>query len=70
MRAMVADLVPPHRRATAYGLYAALGGVAAPLGGALTGLLYEVSITALVGTVLAIQAVALTLLPRRAAADR
>ncbi|WP_280356138.1 MFS transporter [Nocardia otitidiscaviarum] len=70
MRAVVADLVPPHRRATAYGLYAALGGVAAALGGALTGLLYEVSIAALVGTVLAIQVVALALLPRRAAAER
>lgn len=49
LRAVVADLVPPPRRATAYGLYAAIIGVATAVGGgALTGLLYEVSIPILI----------------------
>lgn len=62
MRAVVADLVGPDRRATAYGIYAAASGVAAALGGTITGLLYEVSIPALIGVVVAIQAAALILL--------
>lgn len=62
MRAVVADLVGPERRATAYGMYAALIGVAAALGGTITGVLYEVSIPALIGVVVAVQAAALLLL--------
>ncbi|QLY28592.1 MFS transporter [Nocardia huaxiensis] len=61
MRAVVADLVGPQRRATAYGVYAAAGGVALAAGGALTGLLYDVSIPVLVLTLLAMQAAALGL---------
>ncbi|MGE2737557.1 MFS transporter [Mycolicibacterium vaccae] len=69
LRAVVADLVEPGRRATAYGMYAAVIGAAAAVGGALTGFLYSQSITALIGVVAAIQVAALGLLPavRRAA---
>ncbi|MGE2731956.1 MFS transporter [Mycolicibacterium vaccae] len=69
LRAVVADLVEPGRRATAYGMYAAVIGAAAAAGGALTGFLYSQSITALIGVVAAIQVAALGLLPavRRAA---
>lgn len=59
LRAVVADLVPPQRRATAYGLYAAVLGVATAAGGTLTGLLYEHSITALIAVVIAVQILAL-----------
>jgi len=62
LRATVADLVPPGRRATAYGIYAGVIGGAALVGGALLGALYDVSVTALIGVVVAIQAVALLLL--------
>ncbi|MBY6386604.1 MFS transporter (plasmid) [Rhodococcus erythropolis] len=62
LRAVVADLVPPPRRATAYGLYAAIIGVATAVGGALTGLLYEVSIPILIGTVVTIQILAVVCL--------
>jgi MFS family permease len=62
LRATVADLVPAGRRATAYGVFAGIMGAATLAGGALTGVLYEYSIPALVITVAAIQAVALALL--------
>jgi MFS family permease len=62
LRATVADLVPVGRRATAYGLFAGIMGAATLAGGALTGILYDYSIPALVITVAAIQAVALALL--------
>lgn len=62
LRATVADLVPPGRRATAYGLFAAVMGVAAAAGGALAGVLYDVSVSALVITTIAVQATALVLL--------
>lgn len=62
LRAMVADLVPAPRRATAYGVFAAVVGVATLAGGALTGALYAVSVPALVATVIAVQAAALVLL--------
>jgi MFS family permease len=62
MRAVVADLVPPRRRATAYGLYAGVLGGAAALGGALIGWLYEVSIPLMTWTVVGVQAVAVALL--------
>ena len=48
LRAVVADLVAPARRASAYGLYAAVLGVATAAGGAITGYLYEHSITVLI----------------------
>lgn len=62
LRATVADLVPVGRRATAYGIYAGVIGGASLVGGALLGALYDVSLTALVAGVIAIQVVALALL--------
>ncbi|MBX7432889.1 MFS transporter [Mycobacterium sp. Y57] len=63
LRAVVADLVEPARRATAYGVYAAVIGVAAAAGGALTGLLYSRSVALVIVVVVAIQAAALAVLP-------
>lgn len=62
LKATVAELVPPARRATAYGIYAGIIGAATLAGGTLTGALYTYSIPALVITVAAIQAAALALL--------
>lgn len=62
LRATVADMVGPRRRATAYGIFAAVVGVATAGGGILAGSLYEVSIPALVVVTVAIQLVALVLL--------
>lgn len=64
VKALVADLVEPARRATAYGVFAAGQGVAATLGGLLAGWLYEWSVTALVVFVAATQLVAAALLAR------
>jgi MFS family permease len=61
LRAVVADLVAPPRRATAYGVFAAGLGAATAAGGALTGWLYDTSVTTLVITVAVIQAVAVVL---------
>jgi MFS family permease len=69
LRAVVADLVAPPRRATAYGLFAAGLGAATAAGGALTGWLYDTSIPALVVTVAVIQiaaiGLAITVIARR-----
>jgi MFS family permease len=62
VKALVAQLVPTGRRATGYGLFAAVQGGAAVAGGALAGALYDRSIPALVATVAVLQAVALGLL--------
>ena len=62
LRATIADLIPSSRRATAYGVYAAVIGVAAALGGALAGLLYSVSLGALVAATIVIQVAALVFL--------
>nr|WP_245545869.1 MFS transporter [Nocardia higoensis] len=62
LKAVVADLVAPGRRATAYGLYAAVIGVATAVGGAVTGLLYQLSIPALITTVAVIQLAAIAAL--------
>lgn len=59
LRAVVADLVPGPRRATAYGVFAGVLGAATFGGGALTGALYGRSIPALIVTVAGIQAAAL-----------
>ncbi|HEU0192304.1 MAG TPA: MFS transporter [Mycobacterium sp.] len=59
LRAVVADLVAPPRRATAYGVFAAGLGAATAAGGALTGWLYDVSTGALVASVIVIQLLAL-----------
>lgn len=48
VKALVADLVPAPRRATAYGVFAAVQGGAALVGGALAGILYEADPAALV----------------------
>ncbi len=62
VKALVADLVPRDRRATAYGLFAAVQGAGALAGGLLTGALYEWSVTALVIGVAVVQLIALPLL--------
>lgn len=62
VKALVADLVPGDRRATAYGVFAGVQGGAAVLGGTLAGALYEVSLPALVAVIAATQVVALVLL--------
>ncbi|MBO0842204.1 MAG: MFS transporter, partial [Nocardioides sp.] len=62
LRATVADLAPAARRATAFGVYAAVLGAGTFVGGAVTGALYDVSIRALVITVVAIQVAAVVLL--------
>jgi MFS family permease len=62
VKALVADLVPPGRRASAYGLFAALQGAGALAGGAAAGALYQHSVTTLTLAVLASQAGAMALL--------
>ena len=62
VKALVADLVPSGRRATAYGVFAAVQGGAALAGGALAGALYERSLPALVVVVALTQVAALVLL--------
>jgi len=62
MRAVVADIVAPGRRATAYGIFGAVVGVAAFLGGVVSGALYEVSIPALVAVTVCFQAAAMVVL--------
>jgi MFS family permease len=64
VKALVAQLVPAGRRATGYGMFAAVQGVAAVAGGALAGWLSARSVPALVGTVAALQLAALALLLR------
>ncbi len=59
LRATIAGLIPRARRASAYGVYAAVLGVAAAIGGALAGWLYGVSIPALIIVTAVIQAAAL-----------
>jgi MFS family permease len=62
VKALVADLVPRHRRATAYGLFAAVQGVGALAGGVAAGALYQQSRTALITAVVITQFVALVVL--------
>lgn len=62
LRATIADLVAPGRRATAYGLFGAVIGAGALAGGVLAGVLYQTSIPALVLVTAAIQLAALVLL--------
>jgi MFS family permease len=61
-KALVADLVPAFRRATAYGVFAAVQGAAAIAGGVMAGALYEHSLPILIAAVAATQAVAFVLL--------
>ncbi|MEW1586443.1 MFS transporter [Micromonospora vinacea] len=62
VKAMVADLVPRERRATAYGIFAAVQGAGALAGGAAAGLLYDRSVSSLIVAVVLSQAVALLML--------
>jgi hypothetical protein len=62
VKALVAELVPPPRRATAYGMFAAVQGGAAVLGGTMAGALYSRSVPALVAAVAVTQVVTLVLL--------
>jgi len=64
VKALVAQLVPPAKRATGYGLFAAIQGAAAVAGGVLAGALSERSVPALVVVVGLLQVVALVLLVR------
>jgi predicted MFS family arabinose efflux permease len=65
VKALVADLVPRHRRATAYGVFAAVQGAGALVGGVAAGALYQQSRTALVVAVALSQALALLVLVAR-----
>jgi MFS-type transporter involved in bile tolerance (Atg22 family) len=62
VKALVADLVPRHRRATAYGLFAAVQGAGALAGGVAAGWFYQQSRTALIIAVAVSQAIALLVL--------
>jgi predicted MFS family arabinose efflux permease len=62
VKALVADLVPSARRATAYGIFAAVQGSAAVLGGAMAGALYQRSLPLLIILVGALQLASLVLL--------
>jgi sugar phosphate permease len=62
VKALVADLVPAAKRATAYGVFAAVQGSAAVAGGAMAGALYSRSLPALIAAVSVTQLVALVLL--------
>ena len=62
VKALVADLVPASRLATAYGVFAAIQGAAAIGGGVMAGALYERSLPILIAAVAASQVVALILL--------
>jgi Major Facilitator Superfamily len=64
VKALVAQLVPAGRRATGYGMFAAVQGVAALAGGVLAGWLSSRSVPALVLVVGVLQAAALVLLVR------
>jgi MFS family permease len=70
VKAMVADLVPRGRRATAYGIFAAVQGAGALVGGITAGALYQRSLSALVGLTAFSQVVALILLVRTLSAER
>jgi MFS family permease len=62
VKALVADLVPAAKRATAYGVFAAVQGAAAIGGGVMAGALYEQSLPILIAAVVATQIIALLLL--------
>jgi predicted MFS family arabinose efflux permease len=62
VKALVADLVPASRRATAYGVFAAVQGAAAIAGGVMAGALYGRSLPILIAAVIITQIIALVLL--------
>jgi len=55
VKALVADLVGGERRATAYGVFAAIQGLAAMVGGVLAGALYADHLNLLIGIIAASQ---------------
>ncbi len=63
VKAYVADLVPARRRATAYGVFAAVQGIGAVAGGALAGALVGGHVVLLAVVIGALQVVALTVHP-------
>jgi MFS family permease len=62
VKALVADLVPRDRRATAYGVFAAVQGAGALVGGIGAGALYEHSLPVLIAVTVVLQAAALLIL--------
>jgi MFS family permease len=64
VKAYVADLVPSSRRATAYGVFAAVQGLGAVAGGVLAGALVTDHVPVLAATVLVLQVLAVGLLAR------
>lgn len=62
IKALVAELVPAARLATAYGLFAAIQGALAIVGGLVVGALLDVSVPLLIGVVVASQVAAVLLL--------
>jgi MFS family permease len=64
MRATISQLAPQHRRATAFGIFNAVYGVAWFAGSVLLGLLYDLSILAVAIASMALQAAALPVLYR------
>lgn len=62
VKAYVADLVPAQRRATAYGVFAAVQGIGALAGGALAGALVQGHLRWLIATIAVCQAAALAIL--------
>jgi MFS family permease len=64
VKAYVADLVPARRRATAYGVFAAVQGMGAVAGGALAGALVEDNVPVLVVAISVLQGIAFALLLR------
>ncbi|WP_235735259.1 MFS transporter [Nocardioides alcanivorans] len=64
VKAYVADLVPAARRATAYGVFAAVQGMGALVGGVLAGALVLDHVRALAGVIALLQLASLLLLWR------
>jgi MFS family permease len=73
VKALVADLVPRHHRATAYGIFASVQGAGALIGGIAAGAIYEQSLPGLIAAVTIVQVIALLLIApvaRRASAAK
>jgi predicted MFS family arabinose efflux permease len=62
MRATVSQLAPQHRRATAFGIFNAVYGVAWFAGSVLLGVLYDLSIVTVAMVSMALQALAVPVL--------
>jgi MFS family permease len=62
VKALVADLPPRERRATAYGIFASVRGAGALIGGVAAGAIYDQSLSTLVAVIATVQLAALLLL--------